>query len=230
MTRKHGDLIDPGDEYSHDPYYHCAKCAGSHTTTYTGCDGLRGGYTRAPTHPCRAGHVLVPIEPTPGMMVAGFLVHEGEHDPAGVYRAMLAAAWSEGASMRDIDTSPTALRALAEAIQEDHPRAPKSIADCNRALKLLRTYHQYTQVGLAKRLGISNSYLSELEKGDKTPGLDLLERYSEVFKMPVSSILFFSESINEDRKPGTKLRVAAADKILRLLEWLQERDAVERTA
>lgn len=100
----------------------------------------------------------------------------------------------------------------------------------NRALKLLRTYHQYTQVELAKRLGISNSYLSELEKGDKTPGLDLLERYSEVFKMPVSSILLFSESINEDRKPGAKLRVGAADKILRLLEWLQERDAVERAA
>lgn len=100
----------------------------------------------------------------------------------------------------------------------------------NRALKLLRTYHQYTQVELAKRLGISNSYLSELEKGDKTPGLDLLERYSEVFKMPVSSILLFSESINEDRKPGAKLRVTAADKILRLLEWLQERDAVERPA
>ncbi|MBS0349092.1 MAG: helix-turn-helix transcriptional regulator [Proteobacteria bacterium] len=100
----------------------------------------------------------------------------------------------------------------------------------NRALKLLRTYHQYTQVELAKRLGISNSYLSELEKGDKTPGLDLLERYSEVFKMPVSSILLFSESIHEDRKPGAKLRVAAADKILRLLEWLQERDAVERAA
>lgn len=100
----------------------------------------------------------------------------------------------------------------------------------NRALKMLRTYHQLTQVELAKRLGISNSYLSELEKGDKTPGLDLLERYSEVFKMPVSSILLFSESIHTQHKPGTKLRVAAADKILRLLEWLQERDAVERSA
>lgn len=100
----------------------------------------------------------------------------------------------------------------------------------NRALKLLRTYHQLTQVELAKRLGISNSYLSELEKGDKTPGLDLLDRYAEVFKMPVSSILLFSESIDAEHKPGTKLRVAAADKILRLLEWLQERDAVERSA
>lgn len=96
----------------------------------------------------------------------------------------------------------------------------------NRALRMLRTYHQFTQVNLAKRLGISNSYLSELEKGDKTPGLELLEKYAEVFKMPVSSILLFSESMETSRKPGEKLRVAAADKILRLLEWLQERDAV----
>ncbi|OIQ69899.1 antitoxin HipB [mine drainage metagenome] len=100
----------------------------------------------------------------------------------------------------------------------------------NRALRLLRTYHQFTQVELAKRLGISNSYLSELEKGDKTPGLDLLEKYSELFKMPVSSILLFSENINDGRKSGTKLRVAAADKVLRLLEWLEERDSLERAA
>jgi transcriptional regulator with XRE-family HTH domain len=99
----------------------------------------------------------------------------------------------------------------------------------NRALKLLRTYHQFNQVELAKRLSISNSYLSEIEKGDKTPGLELLEKYSEIFKMPVSSILLFSESLSDNRKPGERLRVAAAEKILRLLEWLQERETVERT-
>ena len=38
------------------------------------------------------GFVLVPVEPTPEMCAAGFCVSEAEHDPAGVYRAMLAAA------------------------------------------------------------------------------------------------------------------------------------------
>ncbi|EAY2107826.1 TPA: hypothetical protein NO409_001844 [Salmonella enterica] len=38
------------------------------------------------------GYVLVPIEPTPGMMVAGTLVSEFQADPAGMYRAMIAAA------------------------------------------------------------------------------------------------------------------------------------------
>jgi hypothetical protein len=38
------------------------------------------------------GWKLVPVEPTPAMSAAGFCVNEAEHDPAGVYRAMLAAA------------------------------------------------------------------------------------------------------------------------------------------
>lgn len=99
-----------------------------------------------------------------------------------------------------------------------------------RALKLLRTYHQLTQVELAKRLGISNSYLSEIEKGNKVPGLDLLGKYSEVFKMPTSSILLFSETMEDERTRGSKLRIAAADKILRLLEWLEERDEIKKPA
>lgn len=99
-----------------------------------------------------------------------------------------------------------------------------------RALRLLRTYHQLTQVELAKRLGISNSYLSEIESGDKSPGLELLDKYAELFKIPASSILLFSETMETERKPGGRLRVAAADKILRLLEWMEERDAVKKHA
>lgn len=100
----------------------------------------------------------------------------------------------------------------------------------NRALRLLRTYHQFTQIELADRLKISNSYLSEIETGDKQPPVDLLNRYSEIFKMPVSSIMLFSETMDAGQKSGTKLRVAAADKILRLLEWLEVKDAVKESA
>lgn len=97
----------------------------------------------------------------------------------------------------------------------------------NRALKLLRTYHQLKQVDLAGRLGISNSYLSEIESGAKTPGLDLLDKYSQIFKMPVSSILLFSEKIEDNSRVGEKVRVVAADKILRLLEWIEEKGSVD---
>jgi transcriptional regulator with XRE-family HTH domain len=96
----------------------------------------------------------------------------------------------------------------------------------NRALKLLRTYHQLKQIELAKRLGVSNSYLSEIETGLKSPGVDLLEKYAEVFKMPVSSIMLFSETMSSEKTSGERLRIAAADKILRLLEWIDERESV----
>lgn len=96
----------------------------------------------------------------------------------------------------------------------------------NRALKLLRTYHQFKQIELAKRLGISNSYLSEIEAGLKVPGLDLLDKYAEIFKMPTSSILLFSEKMTSDKKFSEKVRLAAADKVLRLLEWIEEKDAL----
>ena len=100
----------------------------------------------------------------------------------------------------------------------------------HRALKLLRTYHQLKQVELAGELGISNSYLSEIETGLKAPGIDLLEAYGRVFKMPISSILLFSESMKDKPTPGKRLRVAAADKIVRLLEWLEESDAIKQAS
>lgn len=96
-----------------------------------------------------------------------------------------------------------------------------------RALRLLRTYHQLSQLELAKKLEISNSYLSEIEKGVKTPSIELLQKYSTMFKMPLSTILLFSESIGSDKKRSTKLRTAAADKVLKLLEWIDDRDSVE---
>lgn len=96
----------------------------------------------------------------------------------------------------------------------------------NRALRLLRTYHQLNQQELAKKLEISNTYLSEIETGSKAPSVELLQKYSVLFRMPVSSIMLFAETMESDRKPGTRLRVSAADKILKLLEWLEERELV----
>lgn len=101
-----------------------------------------------------------------------------------------------------------------------------------RALRLLRTYHQFTQLELSKLLGISNSYLSEIEKGDKTPGIELLQKYAEVFKMPLSSILLFSERIedNSNSTSSKKLKIIAAEKILRLLEWIEEHETIKNQA
>ncbi len=92
----------------------------------------------------------------------------------------------------------------------------------NEALRLVRVFHDLSQKELAEKLGISKSYLSEIEAGKKTPTLDLLNRYSEVFDIPVSSILFFSENLNNGTRTE-KLRTFVSSKILAILNFIAER-------
>jgi transcriptional regulator with XRE-family HTH domain len=92
----------------------------------------------------------------------------------------------------------------------------------NKALRLMRVFHDLSQKDLAEKLNISKSYLSEIESGKKQPTLPLLERYSQVFDVPVSSIMFFSEHIGE-RLSHQKLRETISSKVLTILEFIAER-------
>ena len=92
----------------------------------------------------------------------------------------------------------------------------------NEALRLTRVFHDLSQKELAEKLGISKSYLSELESGKKTPTLGLINRYAELFDIPASSIMFFAESLNEDVKTE-KLRTFVSSKVLAILNFIAER-------
>lgn len=61
----------------------------------------------------------------------------------------------------------------------------------NEALRLLRVFNDRKATDLAKELGISAAYLSEIETGKKTPSMDLVNQYAKVFRTKPSSILFF---------------------------------------
>ncbi|WP_369930430.1 helix-turn-helix transcriptional regulator [Xanthomonas sp. NCPPB 2632] len=93
-----------------------------------------------------------------------------------------------------------------------------------RALKLVRSFHDITQAQAAESLGISRSYLSELEAGHKTPSLDLLEGFSKQFEIPVSSLLIVSESFDNKSLAG-RVKKSAADKALKFLEWIDVKRA-----
>jgi transcriptional regulator with XRE-family HTH domain len=95
----------------------------------------------------------------------------------------------------------------------------------NRVLKLTRQYHRLTQADLAARLGISKSFLSELEAEKKAPTLDLIGRYAREFKLPASTFLMFSERLDGAPASGSK---AHADKLLRFLEWAASEEDEER--
>lgn len=100
----------------------------------------------------------------------------------------------------------------------------------SEALRLMRVFHDLKQTELAGKLDISKSYVSEIEKGNRTPSLDLIERYAEVFKVPVSSILFFSEqieSVQKKKAPVPKARQAIASKIIKFLQLIEDRTEVD---
>ena len=89
----------------------------------------------------------------------------------------------------------------------------------NRALRLLRVYHNLKQKDLAARLEISSSHLSEIESGVKSVSYDLLEKYAEVLNIPVSTITMFAEA---SKSKDTKSAVSrVSEGALRLLEWLE---------
>lgn len=69
-------------------------------------------------------------------------------------------------------------------------------------LRRLRGIYGYSAREMSNQLGISSSYLSEIENGKKQPSLDLLEGYSEVFNIRLSSLLRFSEDYDCAEKNG----------------------------
>lgn len=88
------------------------------------------------------------------------------------------------------------------------------------ALRLVRSFHDMNQIELAQRLGISRSYLSELESGKKMPSLDLLDNYAKTFEIPVSYLLVFCETL-EDGEAASKVRSVATEKALKVLNWIE---------
>lgn len=90
------------------------------------------------------------------------------------------------------------------------------------ALRLIRVFHDLKQKEAAVKLGLSTSYLSDLERGGRSPTLETIERYARVFDMPVSSILFFSENLDN---PGAaeRARGFVAGKLLALMRFLEAR-------
>lgn len=69
-------------------------------------------------------------------------------------------------------------------------------------LKRLRNIYGYKAVEISEKLGISTSYLSEIENGKKQPSLEHLKKYAELFGIKLSSLILLSESYEEAEKEG----------------------------
>ena len=92
------------------------------------------------------------------------------------------------------------------------------------ALRLLRIFNGYKSAELAKKLELSQSYVSELENGKKQPTMEVLDKYAKVFEMKKSTLMLFAESLEgEEIKNDKKQRIARAGlKLLKILEQVGE--------
>ena len=96
----------------------------------------------------------------------------------------------------------------------------------SEALRLIRVFHDVKQTDLARRLGISKSYLSEVESGKKQPRMELIERYSSEFGIPSSSIMFFAESLKSPSESATaadRAKGVIARKVIYFLKLVEAR-------
>ena len=90
----------------------------------------------------------------------------------------------------------------------------------NKILKYIRDFSQLTQLELEGKIGVTRSYISEIESGKKTPSLEVLEKYSSEFKIPLSTIMLFAE--NYEQKVGFKnnLKKGITGTALKFMDWI----------
>lgn len=89
----------------------------------------------------------------------------------------------------------------------------------NEALRLVRVYHDLNQGDAAQKVGLSKSYICEIESGRKKVTLDVLEKYALAFDIPVSSLMLFAEK-NENGGFSEGVRTFVADKVIKMLDWI----------
>lgn len=61
-----------------------------------------------------------------------------------------------------------------------------------KAIKTLRTRHKVPQQVLAEKVGVTQGYLSLIEKGLREPGFDLIEKIADTLSIPQQIIFLLA--------------------------------------
>ena len=65
-------------------------------------------------------------------------------------------------------------------------------------IRKLRKEHNDTQGELGKKIGYSYGGIAKLERGERKPGIDLLEKIAEVYDVPMSYFLGVEQKIPKE--------------------------------
>jgi transcriptional regulator with XRE-family HTH domain len=98
----------------------------------------------------------------------------------------------------------------------------------NEALRLVRLYWGFSQTELAERLSISQSMISEIERGTKPASMDILERYSKNLGIRLSQLIFFAEEL-EGQPLAKRGRMIIASHVLELLRMMAPQELTDAT-
>lgn len=94
----------------------------------------------------------------------------------------------------------------------------------NIALKRVRQFHKMTQADLAKKMGTSKTVISKIESGKKPASVKYLKRFCSHFDVPVSSLVFFSESLQSPSPLKIKGRFTLPRKMTNIMVWTKEKN------
>ena len=89
----------------------------------------------------------------------------------------------------------------------------------NEALRLVRLYWGLSQIELAERVSLSQSMISDIERGAKEVSVEVLEKYSKELGIRMSQLLFFAEEL-DGQPPQKRGRLVVANRVLELLRAL----------
>lgn len=87
----------------------------------------------------------------------------------------------------------------------------------HKTLRNVRKFHQMSVNQAAAEMGVSPSYISEIENGKKRIHQDILDAYAETFNLPISSFYLIAESSGDE---GGARKRSVRRKIANIISWI----------
>jgi len=99
--------------------------------------------------------------------------------------------------------------------------------DYGRAIRIVRTAHGLTKAQLARELSIGASHLSLIERGKRSPSVDVLEEISRVLRIPPHLLTLLASETGDLDDPKNAEQVAElARSLVRVLVAAGEQPAL----
>ena len=88
-----------------------------------------------------------------------------------------------------------------------------------KTIATIRNFHMMKQIELANKAGISQNYMSQVESGERTPSLEVLQKICGALNMPLSN-LFLIEEWERGEAELDKIQPALTPKCQKILTAL----------